>query len=424
MMGVLINQIGTERYLDASELKEQLNLAAKVCSSLLEKTDEDLVLGWRTLTESAVMLDEIRQKAEQIKREGDVFVIVGVGGSNQAARAVIEALWDRKGPEIVYLGNTLSPHYISQMLKRLEGKSVYINVIAKNFETLEPGSHFRILRQWMKKRYSKEEMADRIILTGTAGSRLDEIAKENGYLFLQFPKTVGGRYSAFTPVALFPILAAGLDMDAYLRGAKKAITLCREQPEESPAVHYAAIRSLLYKKGYDIEMLVSFEPQLYYFTKWWWQLFGESEGKDKKGIYPSSAIYSEDLHSIGQYVQDGRRNLIETFLSVENPGACAVIEPDGEFGDGFDYLDHMDFDAINKIAEKATMEAHMNGGVPCIQLKVREITEEVFGQLFYTFMMACACSGMLIGVNPFDQEGVEDYKRSMFQALGKPDKLK
>ena len=302
----------------------------------------------------------------------------------------------------------------------MEGKSVYIDVIAKNFETLEPGSHFRILRQWMGERYTREEMAGRIILTGTAGSRLNEIAEENGYLFLPFPEAVGGRYSAFTPVALFPLLVSGLDVDAYLRGAQNAITLCRERTEESPSVRYAAARSLLYKKGYDIEMLVSFEPQFYYFAKWWWQLFGESEGKDKKGIYPAMAIYSEDLHSIGQYVQDGRRNLIETFLSAEDPKASVVILPDPEFGDRFDYLDNMDFDMINKIAENATMEAHEEGGVPCIRMKIKEISEEAFGGLFYTFMMACACSGILSEVNPFDQEGVEAYKRSMFQALGKP----
>ncbi|MBS6645915.1 MAG: glucose-6-phosphate isomerase [Clostridiaceae bacterium] len=406
--------------LDPSELEEQQKTAAKICKNIFEKEDDERVLGWRTLSESAVMMDIMKQKAEKVRMDADVFVIVGVGGSNQAARAVIEAFPDRKGPEIVYLGNTLSPRYISRVLKGMEGKSVYIDVIAKNFETLEPGSHFRILRQWMGERYTREEMAGRIILTGTAGSRLNEIAEENGYLFLPFPEAVGGRYSAFTPVALFPLLVSGLDVDAYLRGAQNAITLCRERPEESPSVRYAAARSLLYKKGYDIEMLVSFEPQFYYFAKWWWQLFGESEGKDKKGIYPAMAIYSEDLHSIGQYVQDGRRNLIETFLSAEDPKASVVILPDPEFGDRFDYLDNMDFDMINKIAENATMEAHEEGGVPCIRMKIKEISEEAFGGLFYTFMMACACSGILSEVNPFDQEGVEAYKRSMFQALGKP----
>lgn len=406
-------------YLSEEEMKLHQKKAGEICREILEKEDTENVLGWRTLEKSAVQLDVMREKAQEIRENADVFVIVGVGGSNQAARAMIEALQDRKGPEVLYLGNTLSPYYICHVLEQMEGKSVYIDVIAKNFETLEPGSHFRILRQWMRKHYTKEEMAKRVIVTGTYGSRLEEIARENGFLFLSFPESVGGRYSAFTPVGLFPVLAAGLDMDGFLKGVQAAMDDCRENPENNPAVGYGASRHLLYEKGFDIEMLVSFEPQYEYFSKWWVQLFGESEGKENKGIFPASAIYSEDLHSIGQYMQDGRRNLIETFVSVKNPGAHAVIEPDPEFGDRFDYLDGMDFDQINKAAEAATWDAHAKGGVPCIRLQVEEITEESFGELYYYFMMACAVSGTLMGVNPFDQEGVEEYKRSMFAMLGK-----
>jgi len=418
-MGVCLDLTKIKGYLEETALNVQREKAAGLCRELLTKVDTDQVLGWRNLELSAVQLELIKRKAEEIRQDADVFVIVGVGGSNQAARAMIEALKDGEGPEIVYLGNTLSPCYISQTLKHMEGKSVYIDVIAKNFETLEPGSHFRILRQWMKDRYTKEEMAKRIIVTGTVGSRLEEIASENGYLFLQFPVPVGGRYSAFTPVGLFPMAVAGLDVDAFLAGVQQAIDDCLEHPADNPATGYAAARNLLYGKGYDIEMLVSFEPQLAFLTKWWVQLFGESEGKDKKGIFPAAAIYSEDLHSIGQYMQDGRRNLLETFISVENPKASALILPDPAFGDRFDYLDGMDFDQVNKAAEAATWNAHADGGVPCIGLRVDEISEETFGELFYYFMIACAVSGMLMGVNPFDQEGVEEYKRSMFAALGK-----
>lgn len=407
-----------QTFLDEERLKIRKQKAAEICRNLYSMPDEAQVLGWRTPEYSVMQIETIKEKAEEIRREADVFVIVGVGGSNQAARAVIEAMPERKGPEIIYLGNTLSPHYIDRMLKQMEGKSVYIDVIAKNFETLEPGSHFRILRQWMKKRYSEEEMAKRIIVTGTVGSRLEEIANEHGYLFLQFPVPVGGRYSAFTPVALMPIAAAGLDIDAYLAGMAEAEKCC-ETEEENPAVRYAAVRSLLYEDGYDIEMMVSFEPRYSWMSKWWIQLFGESEGKEKKGIFPAASIYSEDLHSIGQYMQDGRRNLIETFVSVKNPGASAVIEPDEAFGDRFDYLDGMDFDQINKAAEAATWEAHQKGGVPCIRFGVEEISEYTFGELYYYFMTSCAISGMLMGINPFDQEGVEEYKRSMFRALGK-----
>lgn len=418
-MSVTLDVSKLDSYLEKEEWEHQRARAAEIWQKLRVQEDENQVLGWRTLETSAVQFDVILQKAEEIRKKADVFVIVGVGGSNQAARAMIEALQERKGPEILYLGNTLSPYYISHVLKRMEGKSVYINVIAKNFETLEPGSHFRILRQWLEKRYTKEEMAERIIVTGTVGSRLEEIAKENGYLFLQFPVPVGGRYSAFTPVGLFPIAAAGLDVTAFLRGVKHAIEDCAKNPQTNPAVEYAAVRNLLYRHGYDIELFVSFEPQYAYLAKWWVQLFGESEGKKHQGIFPASAIYSEDLHSIGQYMQEGRRNLIETFLSADNPNASVVIEADSEFGDRFDYLDGMDFDEINKIAEKATWEAHADGGVPCIGLRVEEISEETFGELYYYFMVSCAVSGTLMGVNPFDQEGVEEYKRSMFGALGK-----
>ncbi len=418
-MGTIADLSRAEEFLDKGELKEAKSRAASLCRALYETEDKDKVLGWRTGEHSVMQLKEIRRKAEEIRREADVFVIVGVGGSNQAARAVIEALPVKEGPKIMYLGNTLSPYTIKKTFEVMEGKSVYIDVIAKNFETLEPGSHFRILRQWMERRYGKEDMARRITVTGTRGSRLEEIAGENGYLFLEFPVPVGGRYSAFTPVGLLPIAAAGLDVEAYLAGMEAARKDCQENWEDNPAVRYAAVRQLLYRRGYDIEMMVSFEPRYGFFAKWWVQLFGESEGKGKKGIFPASSIYSEDLHSIGQYMQDGRRNLIETFLSAKEPGASVVVEPCPDYGDRFDYLDNMDFARINQAAEEATWEAHLKGGVPCIRFQVDKVCERSFGELYYYFMAACVVSGQLMGVNPFDQEGVEEYKRSMFGALGK-----
>jgi len=408
-----------EQFLNDDSIKEQLKCAAIFQKELYQEKDNDKVLGWLHVDSAAVQIDEIKKKAEEVRKKADVFVIVGVGGSNQAARAMIESLDGEESPKIVYLGNSLSPHYINKMLKLLEGKSVYIDVIAKNFETLEPGSHFRILRKLMKKRYSKEEMADRVILTGTYGSRLEEIAKENNYTFLSFPEAIGGRYSAFSPVGLFPMAVAGLDIDKFLKGALDAEIFCMKNSDDNIAIKYATIRNLLYKKNFDVEMLVSFEPQYFYFTKWWVQLFGESEGKDKKGIFPSSAIYSEDLHSMGQYMQEGRRNLIETFLKVKNSHSSLIVNADKEFHDEFDYLDNMDFNDINKTAERATIDAHAKGGVPCIEFEIEEISEETFGSLYYIFMLACAISGRLMGVNPFNQEGVEEYKRSMFKALGK-----
>ena len=418
-MGVTIDLSRAERWLGEEELAEAKDRAADLCRRLYAAEDKENVLGWRTKENSVLELGKIQEKAEEIRRRADVFVIVGVGGSNQAARAMIEALPRQNGPEIVYLGNTLSPYTIKKTLDGMKGKSVYIDVIAKNFETLEPGSHFRVLRQWMEQEYGRSDLAGRIIVTGTVGSRLEEIAGENGYLFLPFPVPVGGRYSAFTPVGLLPAAAAGLDIEAYLAGMEEARKDCTSHPEDNLAVRYAAFRQLLYGKGYDIEMIVSFEPRYYYFTRWWVQLFGESEGKEKRGIFPASSVYSEDLHSIGQYMQDGRRNLIETFLSVKEPGASVVVQPCPEFRDGFDYLDHMDFGTINRAAEEATWKAHSEGGVPCIRFLADEVSERTFGEFYYYFMVSCAVSGSLMGVNPFDQEGVEEYKRSMFEALGR-----
>ncbi len=418
-MKIDVNTGKAELYLDTAALREKLKAASLLQKELFGSSDNKKVLGWLHTKSAAVQFDLIKAKAEEVRQKADVFVLVGVGGSNQAARAVIEALKEKDGPEILYMGNTLSPHYINQIMGRLKDKSVYINVIAKNFETLEPGSHFRILRNYMEKIYTKEEMADRVILTGTYGSRMESIAKENGYTFLSFPEAIGGRYSAFSPVGLFPMAAAGLDIDRYLNGVAIAEAYCMEHTDINPAIQYAAVRNLLYENNFSTEMLTAFEPQFSYFAKWWVQLFGESEGKDKMGIFPTAAVYSEDLHSIGQYMQDGRRNLIETFIKIKNSSASVMVKEDRQFGDGFDYLENMDFAEINKVAEKATIEAHARGGVPCIEFEAEEISEETFGSLYYIFMLACAISGLLMGINPFDQEGVEEYKRSMFKDLGK-----
>lgn len=407
-------------FLPTQELQIKSKEAADICRNIIENNDEDSGMkGWLTPGCDQQVMEKMRLKAEEIRKNADVFVIVGVGGSNQAARAVIKALQNKgSSPRIVYAGNTLSSHYISNIIEEIKDKNVYINVIAKNFATLEPGSHFRVLRKVMEKRYSQEELAQRIIVTGSIGSRLDEIAQEKGYLFLPFPDDIGGRYSAFSPVGLFPMMVAGLDIELLLKGANSMKKTIWENNQDNPAVSYAAYRNLAYESGFNIELLASFEPQLEYFIKWWIQLFGESEGKESKGIFPAGVVYSEDLHSMGQYLQEGRRNLLETFIRVEKSTASVIVESDRNFKDGFDYLDGMDFQEINKAAEQATLEAHTKGGVPCIGIKIDSINEETFGQLFYFFMMACAISGKLLKVNPFDQEGVEEYKRSMFNALG------
>lgn len=407
-----------ESLVSAENLKKVQDRAAAAYEEIMDGGREADVKGWLVPQISPAVMDTIRSKAAEVRKNADVFVIVGVGGSNQAARAVIKALDFSDQPKILYAGNSLSAHYLAGVLDQLKGKSVYIDVIAKNFETLEPGSHFRVLRKCMEKWYGPDELSSRIIVTGTYGTRFEEIAKENGYTFLPFPDAIGGRYSAFSPVGLFPMAVAGIDIDRLLSGVNDMAAEIRGHADNS-AVRYAVLRNALYRQDYTIEMLVNFEPQLNYFSKWWVQLFGESEGKDKTGIYPASASYSEDLHSMGQYMQDGRRDLMETFISVENPSGSVVVEADKAFRDGFDYLDGMDFRDINRAAEKATLEAHSKGGVACIQVVVPEISAYTFGQLFYFFMFACAVSGKLLGVNPFDQEGVEEYKRNMFKKLGK-----
>lgn len=406
-------------FIDPDQWQAEQRRAATLCTQLLEDETQDKgSKGWVQVDKAAVQLDLIRKTAADIRAKADVFVLVGVGGSNQAARAMIEALQE-DGPEILYAGNTLSPYEIARTVKLLEGKSVYINVIAKNFETLEPGSHFRILRQALRSRYSADELARRIVLTGTPGSRLEEIAEEQGHTFLHFPEEIGGRYSAFSPVGLLPMAVAGLDVDAYLHGGREMEQTLRQHPGDNIAIRYAAMRSCLYGKGFDIEVLASFEPRFARLAKWWWQLYGESEGKDGKGIFPAFATYSEDLHSLGQYMQQGRRNLLQTVLSVADPGASVVVQPDTTFDDGFDFLNGKDFAQINRAAQQATLEAHVAGGVPCMVINIPKIDAEAFGSLFYFFMAACAVSAGLLGVNAFDQPGVEDYKGSMFQVLGK-----
>lgn len=407
-------------FAEPSALAETEARALAAQQDLMDPDKEADVKGWLKVMAKDDAYYAMMEKAEEIRSKADAFVLVGVGGSNQAARAVIKALQRPGTPEVIYAGNTLSGPALRKVLTQLDGKKeIYINVIAKNFETLEPGSHFRVLRHYLNCRYSKEDAAKRIVLTGTFGSRLEEIAKENGYTFLEFPIPVGGRYSVLTPVGLFPMAVAGIDIPALLSGAERMKELLGQTPDNA-AVKYAAIRQCLYReKGFDTEVLATFEPQLGYFSKWWVQLFGESEGKDKQGIFPTAVSCSEDLHSLGQYMQDGRRNLTETFLSVEEAETGVTVPADPGFGDGFDYLDGMDFREINHAAETATLRAHYEGGVPCFRVILPQLNEYYFGELFYFFMVACAISGKTAGINPFDQEGVEAYKRAMFRMLGK-----
>ena len=375
-------------------------------------------LGWHDVEEWAgeAWLSRYEELAARVKAEADVLVVIGVGGSNQAARAVYEALEPAGGVELVWAGNSISAHSINDVLKQIQGKRVMIDVIAKNFETLEPGIGFRALRAWLRREYGAD-YAKHVICTGTPGASLEALCTQEGYAFLPFPEDIGGRFTALSPVGLFPLCCAGADIRAIARGAAEMRRVLMEtEGMENPALYYAAVRNQLDRQGFRVEMLSFFEPRFFRFAKWWTQLYGESEGKDDKGLFPVFGNFSEDLHSLGQFIQDGTRVVFETFLDVQEQDASLVL--DGDLADGFGYLDGWDFFRINKAAFQATVQAHSRR-FPCLVMEVERMDEACFGQLFYFFEFACYLSGEILGVNPFDQPGVEAYKTDMFKILGK-----
>lgn len=396
-------------------LEENRSILESVLSGEKEYADS---LGWFHVDECAdeAHIQRIETLAKKYRSLSDAFVLIGVGGSNNAARSVIEALQDGRGPEIIYAGNTLSAHAMNAMLKRLEGKDYTICCIAKNFETLEPGASFRVLRCAMEEKYG-EKAKDRIIAIGTEGSTLEALCRKEGYDFLDFPLDVGGRYTAMTNVGLFPMAVAGIDIRALVRGAKdmEDELLSEKDPMKNPAYRYACLRNAYYRQGYRIEILSSFEPQLHWFYQWWEQLYAESEGKDGKGIFPATGEFSEQLHSLGQFIQDGTHTIFETILDVTDPEDSLVIRSDGK-ADYFDYLNGKDFRDINRIDFEATKSAHAQS-LPVNTIQMEKIDPYHFGTLFYFNELACYLSCRIMGVNPFNQPGVEEYKKRMFRAL-------
>ncbi len=423
MQNLKLEYDGVFGTISREELKIELNKNSEILDRILgveEQYKNDL--GWFNTDTwgNDFAINELQQKALELRKKADVFIIIGVGGSNQASRAVIKAMdHNNKDIEILYAGNNLSTIYLEKLVQSLEGKSVYINIIAKNFQTIEPGISFRILRQYLESRYKKDAKG-RIIVTGTRGSKLWQLAKEKNYTFLEFPEDMGGRYSVISPVGLFPMAVAGIDIKELVQGASDMEEFLKNtKGKENPAFVYASIRNMLLNKGYNIEILSSFEPDLDYFGKWWKQIFAESEGKEGKGIFPVTCSFSEDLHSIGQYIQEGQRMLMETFLKVEKINYNLSIMPEENCEDYFSYLDHKSLWEINDAAYQATLKAHISGGVPCMVIKIPEITPYYFGQMFYFFQFACYISSKILGVNPFDQPGVEAYKNNMFEILEK-----
>ncbi|SIS72674.1 glucose-6-phosphate isomerase [Salimicrobium salexigens] len=389
-------------------------------------------LGWLDLPENYDQEEfgRIEKSAEKIKGDSDVLLVIGIGGSYLGARAAIEMLQhsffneleDRSAPQVFFVGNNISSSYINDLLELIRDKDVSINVISKSGTTTEPAIAFRIFRKFLEEKYGKEEATKRIYATtDKKKGALKTLADEQGYESFVVPDDVGGRYSVLTAVGLLPIAASGIPIQEIMKGARKAQhELSGSSLEDNPAYQYAAVRNIFYNKGKSIEMLVNYEPGLQYFSEWWKQLFGESEGKDQKGIFPASANFSTDLHSLGQFIQDGRKDLFETVLHVEKPKSDYTLEAEENDLDGLNYLAGKTISEVNEKAYQGTMLAHTDGDVPNLIVHVPEMDAYTFGYLVYFFEKACAISGYILGVNPFDQPGVEAYKKNMFALLGKP----
>ncbi|WP_045144275.1 glucose-6-phosphate isomerase [Clostridium butyricum] len=376
--------------------------------------------------------ERIKKSAEKIQSDSEVLIVIGIGGSYLGARAAIEMLTNnfhnaldndkRKAPKIFYVGNNISSTYMVELLQAIEGKDVSLNIISKSGTTTEPAIAFRILKSYVEKKYGVEEARKRIYATtDKAKGALKTLADSEGYETFVVPDDVGGRFSVLTAVGLLPIAAAGINIDEMMKGAADAReAYSNPSIKENDAYKYAAVRNALYNKGKVIEVLVNYEPSLHYFNEWWKQLYGESEGKDNKGLFPAAVDFTTDLHSMGQYIQEGRRVLFETVINVEKPKYEINIEKDADDLDGLNFLAGKTMDFVNKQAFQGTLLAHNDGGVPNMVVNVPEISAYYFGYMVYFFEKACGISGYLLGVNPFDQPGVEAYKKNMFALLGKP----
>ena len=388
-------------------------------------------LGWSTLPVDYDKEEFLRIKvaAEKIKKSCDILVVIGIGGSYLGARAAIEFInsplynsLKKDTPDIYFAGNNISTTALNELLSICEGKDICVNVISKSGTTTEPAIAFRVFKALLNEKYGIDGARERIfVTTDKARGTLKKFSDEAGYETFVVPDNVGGRYSVLTAVGLLPIACAGIDIDAMMNGAEKALNdFSNSSVKDNTAIRYAAIRNILLEKGKNTEILVGYEPYLLMLNEWWKQLYGESEGKDKKGIFPASVIFSTDLHSLGQYIQDGQRNLFETVINVKNQGSEFVIPTDEANVDGLNFIAGEKLDYVNKTAMLATLVAHNDGGVPNIVLEIEDKTAYSFGYLVYFFEFACAISGYMLGVNPFDQPGVEAYKKNMFALLGKP----
>ncbi|WP_374141181.1 glucose-6-phosphate isomerase [Leptotrichia hongkongensis] len=417
---------------ELKEIKPYVELANEVLTSKSGAGND--FLGWVDLPENYDK-DEfarIKKAAEKIKNDSEVLVVIGIGGSYLGAKAAIEFLSHsfynnlpkdkRKTPEIYFAGTNMSGVYLQHLIEVVGDRDFSVNVISKSGTTTEPAIAFRVFKKMLEEKYGKEEAAKRIYATtDKEKGALKTLATTEGYETFVVPDNVGGRFSVLTAVGLLPIAAAGINIDELMAGAKDAMNdFANKNMDENQALQYAAVRNILHRKGKDLELMVNYEPRVHYLAEWWKQLFGESEGKDGKGLYPTSADFSADLHSLGQYIQEGKRLFFETVVSIGKPEVEFVIESDKDNLDGLNFIAGKTLDYVNKKATDGVILAHIDGDVPNLGVNIPEATPYHLGYTFYFFEKACGVSGYLLGVNPFDQPGVEAYKKNMFALLGKP----
>jgi len=431
MDNLQIDLKNTLPFINQEEIKKYEELIAKQDKKLFSKTGKGSeFLGWINLPETipSNLIVDINKTAQKLREISDIIVVIGIGGSYLGSKAVIQALsgnfdhFSNNHPQVIFAGQNLSEDYHSELLKFLKNKKYSIVVISKSGTTTEPAIAFRILRKDLESRYGKNEAQKRIVaITDKSKGALKEQANKEGYKTFIIDDNIGGRYSVLSPVGLLPIACAGFDIENLLSGAKLMMVKAQNKNfDQNPVYQYSSIRHALYLKNKTTEILASFSPQLSSFSEWWKQLFGESEGKNNKGIFPASAIFSTDLHSMGQYIQEGLRNIFETIISIEKSKSDLKIPSDEENFDNLNYLSGKNLDYVNKMAETGTIEAHVDGDVPNIKITIPELNEYYLGQLIYFFEKSCALSGYLLEVNPFDQPGVEKYKKNMFTLLKKP----
>ena len=404
--------------------------ANKVLDSKTGKGNE--FLGWVNLPTEITKeeLEDINQTAKTLQGKAEILVVIGIGGSYLGAKAVIEALSHSfshlkksNAPIVLFAGQNIGEDYMQELREVLKDKEYALIVISKSGTTTEPAIAFRILKKDIEEKYGKKEAAQRIVaVTDASKGALRKLAEQEGYKTYVISDDIGGRYSVLTPVGLLPIAVAGYDICKMVEGAQamEKITAAEANAAENPAITYSAARNALYNKGKQTEILVNYQPKLHFVAEWWKQLYGESEGKENKGIFPASVDFTSDLHSMGQYIQEGLRNIFETVLSVENSNHELTIPFDNDNLDSLNYIAGKRIDYVNKMAELGTMLAHVDGGVPNIKIVIPQISEYYIGQLLYFFEKACGISGYVLNVNPFDQPGVEAYKSNMFALLGKP----